>query len=214
LASAIVNGAKCHLGLDRMIGDIVSAHVVKARWAYGELTSTRFGLKYRGLVSRHIHDAAATGRPFSQLMPADIDELVTLLPRVREREFLDAVDAHPSYRCKALTRGQVAQLHVLPTFWPKGHVPTAYMPYMDFYFQTFGRGNVGPRSDPRVIAHGIDPSAPLGEQEPVIVIRVGRRHLLIEGYLRSVLFMRHPDRNLRLRAWLPISGAPSPAPPG
>jgi hypothetical protein len=187
-----------------MIGDIASAHVVKARWAYAELTSTRFGRRYRGRGSRHIHDAAAAGRPFSQLTAADIDELVVMLSRAREHEFLAAVDAHPRFCCEALTREQVAQLHVLPTFWPKGQVPTEYMTYMDFYSQTFGRGNVPLKADPRAIAKGIDPSMLIGEQEPVIVIRISRRQLLLEGYLRSVLFMRHPDQSLRLRAWLPI----------
>lgn len=182
------------------IGEVTTAYIVKARWAFAELCSPRFGKFYAGSGPQHLFDAAAAGAPFSSLTPADHDQLVQMLDVGRNPQFASNVASSPLYYCASLTRGQVAQLWALPLFGPPPNHPA--IPFMDFFLDTYGSGNTAAESDPRLSPSS---TALTADHEPVIVIRASQRHFLLEGYGRAIAFMRANDRNDRLRAWCPLA---------
>jgi hypothetical protein len=49
------------------------------------------------------------------------------------------------------------------------------------------------RADPRVVAWSIDPAHSFEQFEAVIVILIGGRPMLLDGYLRSLLWLRRND---------------------
>jgi hypothetical protein len=187
------------------IGAQITAHEAKARWAYSELLSGRFGKGYVGAGPKHIHDAAAAKNPFTTLHPSDHDELVRMLDRGRDPMLTAMVDSSPMYRSEAWTKGQLAHAWALPAFNPPAKRST--IPYYDFYT---GRPNTGPagtaeESDPRVAARNIPYGTPFNQHhEPVIVIGDPGKYVLLEGYLRSIIFMRSSDPSHRLLVWVPF----------
>jgi hypothetical protein len=58
--------------------------------------------------------------------------------------------------------------------------------------------------DPRVQADAIPLETEFVQSEPVIVLPYGEFNLLIDGYLRSVLFMRSPNPDARILVWYPV----------
>ena len=181
------------------VGQLISAHVVKARWAYFELASERFGPAYAGSGPQHLFDAARAGEPFSKLDASDHHELVRMLNFARPGPFAAVVDTSPLYRCKALTAEQLSQLWALPSF---GLGPTnSGIQLMDFFHKTYGAGNVPSAGDPRSAAATGKPLP--ADHEPVIVIRTNGRHVLLEGYSRAVAFMSATNTADRLLAWFP-----------
>ena len=144
--------------------------------------------------------------PFHALTSQDYDDLVQMLYLARGQDFAQNVDRFGStYECQAWTRGQLAQAWALPAYNPPDKkVP---IPYYDFYtgVTNTGPGGLAEDSDARVAAKLIasDLPAPLDE-EPAIMIGVPGLYMLLEGYLRSVLFMRSSDLSRRLLVWVPV----------
>ncbi len=191
------------------VGVRASSHEIKARWAYNELASPRFGRSYAGVGPRHIHDMAAARNPFAAITAADQNELVKMLEKGRGPEVAATIDASPHYRCEAWSKGQLCQSFALPAFNPPAKVKP--IPYYDFYIGTpnTGPGGTAESSDPRVIAGAIPPGTPFQEfHEPIIVSGSPGNYLLLEGYLRSIIFMRAAHASQRLLAWLPFTPAP------
>ena len=188
------------------IGAQITAHEAKARWAYSELLSGRFGKNYVGIGPNHIYDAAAAKNPFSTLPQSDHDELVKMLERGRDPALTAMVDSSAMYRSEAWTKGQLVHTWALPMFnTPAKQRP---IPYYDFYS---GRPNTGPAgiaedSDPRVAARNIPYGTPFDQNhEPVIVVGKPGEYVLLQGYLRSIIFMRSSDPSHRLLAWVPFT---------
>jgi hypothetical protein len=61
---------------------------------------------------------------------------------------------------------------------------------------------VAEESDPRVQPDKIPFDTPV-PTEPVIVLPYDGRRILIEGHLRSLLFMRNRDPHARIMVWVP-----------
>jgi hypothetical protein len=188
------------------VGTQITAHEAKARWAYGELTSGRFGKNYLGKGPQHIHDFAAAKNPFTTLMPADHDALAAMLDRGRDPTVAMSVDTSPLYRCEAWTKGQLVHAWALPAFNTPAKIRP--MPYYDFYtgIPNTGPGGLPEDSDARIAARAIPYGTPFNQNhEPVIVIGEPGRHVLLEGYLRSIIFMRSSDPSHRLLVWVPFT---------
>jgi hypothetical protein len=188
------------------IGQTAMASELKARWAYAEMQSTRF--------RRHFEEAGygdllakATARvPFCKLPPDEQQRLAPALLAVRNEGFANNIDGSgDTYECKAWTEDDLTRSWALPAFNPpaKAHC----VPYRDFYN---GEPNTGPGgtaedSDPRVAVQKLEPQAQYQQTEPVIVVGQPGNYILLDGYLRSLLFMKSPDKTKRLLAWVPVA---------
>ena len=143
--------------------------------------------------------------PFDSLLAAEQDELVRMLDGGRGQPFASNVDQHPEYICSGWTKGQLAQTWALPAYNPPAKRDP--IPYYDFYIgpRNTGPGGSAEDSDARIAADKITPPADLSRHEPVIIIGRPGVYILLEGYLRSVLFMRDANPVQRLLVWLPKS---------
>jgi hypothetical protein len=192
-----------------VIGLRTTAQEVKARWVYGELTSRRFGRRYPG-GPQHIYDLAMAKNPFPALTASDQAELVKMFDRARPERAAE-VDRSELYRCEAWTKGHLAQCWALPEFNP----PTRRhpIPYYDFYLaapNANARGGIE-EEDPRAEAMRIPSGTPFNQfHEPAVVVGSLGDYHLIEGYLRSILFMRAGDLSQRLLVWVPYTPRPKP----
>lgn len=203
--------AKCFDYADRddvksrqnMKGRVATPVEVKARWAYSELTSHRFGRNYVGRGPQRLHDMAASGQPFSNLQIEDWPELVVMLVAGRNPQFVGQVDSSPSYVCEGWDQNRLLSARALSLFNPGGNrLPISYR---DFYAgQPLVAADGQPdASDPRAAIASIVIPQEYSQDEPVIVIDDGDHYLLLEGYLRSLLFMRSLDRTAELLVWVP-----------
>lgn len=191
---------------DTIIGRTITAHELKARWAYSELRSPRFGENYTGLGPLRLYQMSAKGVPFSELGKADHDPLVEMLNHGRSPSMVAAIgNRADTYRCEAWTKGQLSHTWVLPIYNPAAN--GICIRYYDFYL---GSPIIGPsgeidETDARVAAQAIPLNYSVDTaHEPGIVVRVGASSLmLLDGYLRSILFMRSSDSGHRFRVWVP-----------
>lgn len=58
-------------------------------------------------------------------------------------------------------------------------------------------------SDPRVQADRIPFNTPF-DPEPITVVGAQSLNILLDGYLRAVLFMRSPDPGETIKVWYPV----------
>src|SRR4051812_10762645 len=102
-----------------LIGTIATAQEVKARWAYGEISSPRFGKHYIGHTPAHLQALSTSLIPFSKLSQQDWPILVSLIENYgRNKPFVDNVDVHgaPQFICTAWNISDLLNCWTLPVF--------------------------------------------------------------------------------------------------
>jgi hypothetical protein len=182
---------------ESMKGRVISAEEAKARWAYTEINSERFGRTYETDLPAELFKGAKDGVPFERIAAIHYPILIAALKRSRNAGFIDKVDrwGAPIYECVEWQVTDLLNSTTIPAF---GRVP-----YFVFLARPPGkdaRGN--PRAaDPRHKSHFIPFDPAFEPREPLIAIAVDNAPMLIEGYLRSILWLRNPAR--RLPVWLP-----------
>jgi hypothetical protein len=188
------------------IGTLATSSEIKARWAYSEIPSLRFGKKYLGQGPDHLRTLALDGAPFSAVNPNDWPQLVAMAEHGRNKDFVDSIDLFgaPSYRCEGWQLDDLLDALTLPAF---GRVP-----YPTFLTRNPGAVLKGgmpafDEADPRVVAWSVDPTQPFVQTEPIIVVRIQGQLMIIDGYLRSLLWFRKHDAKQPLLAWLPVGEA-------
>jgi hypothetical protein len=165
---------------------------LKARWAFGEMSSLRWAAKYRALGS----DKIRGGLRFEELN----DEERTYLSwmAMGARPFLvAALDRHQNYQRQFWTKGRLAQVYTIPRMAPDRQ---SNIPFLSF----LACPRFAEDEDPRAQADRIPFATPFEQKEPVIVLPYDEKCILVEGYLRSVLFMRGDDPDARLAVWFPV----------
>jgi hypothetical protein len=103
----------------------------------------------------------------------------------------------------ALSKKQMSHIWALPTFNPAKN--GSGIRYLEFLEGSPGINEEGKidEKDPRFVFANMCPNVTPERIEPVIVINAGAP-MFIEGYLRSIVFMRKTDFDARLLAWWPI----------
>lgn len=182
----------------------MSTQHIKARWAFSELTSTRFGPLLRKMLPGHLVDHAKRGRPFELLSEKDRARLVLALNRARPPSFVGLLDRYggPQYQLGYWTVAELLNCLTLPQWGSPGYYRWLAMPGS-------GTAKAGQRNiDPRIAAAQIPLDLDFRVQHPLIAVCVDDRHMLVDGYLRSILWLRttpHP-----LPVLLPVSRMSKP----
>jgi hypothetical protein len=189
------------------IGRLATTVEIKARWAYSEIPSRRFGGNYLGQGSGHLRALALEGHPFSEVDRCEWPTLAAMAERARTKAFVDSIDVFgsPHFRCESWRVEDLLSVHTLPVF--------GSLLYSTFLTKKprAVRGNEDvafDQTDPRVAAWGVDPTQPFQQIEAVIIIRVQGQLMLLDGYLRSLLWFRRSNFSTPLLAWLPVDAAP------
>ncbi|HEX3340783.1 MAG TPA: hypothetical protein VHT68_16615 [Pseudolabrys sp.] len=182
----------------------ITAKEAKACWAYSEITSERYGPAFRTNLAPEIVTLADQGVPFAKIAAEHHDALIEVLSKyARNAGFINNLDSSPAYKKVALTKDQLLKLWALWTFSPPDR--TQSRPYAVFHRNP----GEGPK-DPRTIAAAIPNPDDLPQKEPGIVMNGYGRPILIEGYLRSQIFMNSTDPSRRFEVWWPTN-IPAPA---
>jgi hypothetical protein len=185
------------------MGPMISAHELKARWAYSEMASSRWG---RHFVQQHpaLMRKANSGVPFANLGAREHDELVQALPLARHPAFIASIDqCAAQYEFQRWSKGQLCHAWALPAFNPPAKIQP--IPYYDFFIRRpdTGPGGQPEDTDPRVTyaraAIAFNP-----HHEAVIVVGQPGHYVLLEGTLRSVIFMNSAGNSQRLNVWVPV----------
>ena len=102
------------------IGSVLAARLVKARWAWSELRSPRFGKLYENLGANavRLRDLAMGGMCFTSLNSIDLDILVSLIER-RQPGFMPAFSDVRSFACVGWTKHVLLELWTIPRDEPQ-----------------------------------------------------------------------------------------------
>lgn len=184
-----------------MKGKIIAAEEVKARWGYAEVNSERFGQTYKANLPPDVFRAAKDGVAFDQLAAADHPALVAALKNARPAEFVDNIDqwGAPRYECVEWLPNDLLNSITIPVF--------DCIPYFAFLARPpkmDAQGNPD-NGDPRHASHRIPFNQNFEPMEPLIAISINGHHMLLEGYLRSILWLRQPTNPLLV--WVPKAAA-------
>jgi len=183
-----------------MIGRIATVREVKARWAYSEVNSPRFQVLY----AHHPHSAAILSNananvPFDDLSTMEVDVLVDLHRQVRAY-FLPFLKDVGFFTCEVWSREQVESLHVSPG-------KRLLIPLRSFADSPPPVGLDGKPAwdDPRVAAGRVPRDRPFVQTEPVPVVQFEGRMVLLDGYCRSIVFLKSESKELLV--WFSINSA-------
>jgi len=180
---------------------MASSTELRARWAYAEFKSSRFGQFYRNNDSTELGELADRQVDFDQL-PARLRLRLVELHALNRREFGDIVDAHHTYVLDIWSKGRLCQASTMVHFG--GGSQRTYIPYLDFLH---GERLVSPdgapdANDPRTEADSVPQDPTRGIPEWGCIAVNDFPNVLIDGYLRSVLFMRDAPRDALLPVWV------------
>lgn len=181
-----------------MKGQTATAREIKARWAFSEVVSDRFGGPYSAVLSQPLYDQVRAGCKFSNIQEGDWDNLIQGLNTARNPAFTGYIDTYGSsgYVCVEWSIEDLMGARCIPNFGK------------DLYFRQFltmfpisQSNGAFDLADPRFKAWATPVGAPFLQTEPLISIKVGCDHMLIEGYTRSILWVRNPVKPLLM--WVP-----------
>jgi hypothetical protein len=171
---------------------------LKARWAFNEFRTERGKVNYAQLCPEKIRD----GVRFSELAPQEVSHLVWMAEQYRAPLMPDL--KADRYECKLWTKEQLGRTYTIRRMAPSRN---DNIPFLSFVacprFTELANPQLLEQSDPRVQADKIPFDEPLRQEEPVIVLPCDTAQILIEGYLRGVLFMRSRDPDSRIMVWVP-----------
>jgi hypothetical protein len=186
------------------MSDQLTNKEAKARWAYSEITSSRYGGAFRANLAPEIVALAIQEVPFAKVPAEHHDALIHVLSNyARNDGFIRNLDSSPAYKKVSLTRVQLLKLWALWTFSPPER--NQCRSYAVFH----NNPGEGP-DDPRSIAATIQNPDDRPQTEAGIVMNCEGFPVLIEGYLRSQIFMKSTDPSRRFEVWWPID-VPAPA---
>ncbi len=180
-----------------MIGKTITTEELKARWAYAEAGSSRFGDEFTPHLSPSAIRKIRRGLPFEKLPESQWPEFVAALGKARPREFVDIVHRHGSgrYTCEQWQPTRLLSCLTLPSFDSVHYFRFLTLPP---HLDRAGRPDA---IDPRNISRRI-PFDPLYRVTgPIIAVRHQGQDMLVEGYLRSILWLRNPVKPLEV--WVP-----------
>jgi hypothetical protein len=180
-------------------GQAATAREIKARWAFSEVLSDRFGGVYATVLASPLHDQIKRGCKFSDIPQEGWGSLVEGLNQARNPEFTAIVDAFGlnGYVCAEWSVEDLMNAKVLPVFGQG----LSYRQFLTMFPMSRSTGAIDPR-DPRFKAWETPiKRAPFVQAEPLIAINVGSEHMLVEGYARSILWVRSAARSLLM--WVP-----------
>lgn len=185
-----------------MKGTKISARDMRARWSWSELTSPRFGTKIaqHGNAAERLQKLAKDGARFENLPETDKDILASIAEK-RHSNFLQNVAGVKEFICEEWTREDLLESDVIQTLSPN---KDRIIPYREFINNPPIMIDGEPEwSDPRYSADSWQTGKPFSQDEPALAVRFGEKKILLDGYGRSVLFMRHGRDTDRFFVWMP-----------
>lgn len=185
---------------ETMKGRIATAREIKARWAFSEVRSDRFGGPYRTVLAQPLYNQVMEGCDFSDIQQSHWDDLIRGLNTARNARFTGIIDAFglSGYICAEWSVEDLMNAKVIPKFG-EGLCYREFLT-MSPMSQLTGAIDLG---DPRFNAWATPvKTCSFVQTEPLIAIKAGSDHMLIEGYTRSILWVRSAGKSLLM--WVSV----------
>ena len=180
-----------------MQGVVIGAEEGKARGAYSEAASSRFAAMIAPHLGAEVRHLSRNGAPFGKVASRHHPALAAALGKFRPGEHVGLVDSlgAEAFECVGWPPGELLRCRTLPVFGGQQYFRfLAAPPLRD------AKGKILP-DDPRLAAWAIPPSRFGATAEAVIAVGQPDRYLLIDGYLRSILWLRGGAEPLPV--WVP-----------
>ncbi len=165
---------------------------MKSRWVYSELGSPRWGEAYAQLEGHTpLLEKASLHVPFSSLTEDERQQLLEYAPHSSRRGLMGRLSNHENYHLEHWDKNQVRA-----TKTTHGYGATTY--------DAFLAGSAKPgeeATDAREAAKTL-PYYP-GVWEAGIVVGEPGDYMLLDGYTRSVVFMREAPADAKFAVWTP-----------
>ncbi len=151
-------------------------------------------------VAPALYDSARAGADFGSLDESARAELASALAKVRSEGLTRPALSHSQFRYELWSKGRLLQASVLAAFFPRD---ARNRPYLDYFEAVAGQsavevaGSDDLRETISTISRGPYSPAPEG-----IIVALGFPGIVLDGYLRSVLFMRDAGPLDVLPAWV------------
>jgi hypothetical protein len=182
-----------------MKGKTATAREIKARWAYSEVLSDRFGGPYGAVLERPLFDRIKGGCHFCEIEESQWDLLIQGLTAARNAQFSASIDRFGpnGYVCAEWSVDDLMNSRVLPHFG----VGLLYREFLTLLPISVPPGTID-AADPRLRIWMTPLQPAFAQNEPLISIRIGAELMLVEGYKRSLLWLRSPTKPLLI--WQPV----------
>jgi hypothetical protein len=183
------------------LGAVASTLETKARWAYSEIMSSRTGERYQNHTPlAPVAQLALAGTPFEDL-PPDCHQILGDAVTATRTRLIRLMEQHRRFVLKHWSKHELANSYADAYFnTPRREIP---LRFGDFLRWPRGTGPDGrpAMDDPRIVADGIAPgTVPFTDAAPIAVGSGG--DLIVDGYLRCILFMRDAPASARLPVWV------------
>lgn len=188
-------------GSSPMIGKVITRDELKARWAYAESRSSRFKGQYEPLLPPDLFTSANNGRPFDQISREEWPELIAALERERISliGFLGEPWGASEFKCVGWDVPGLLSSPAMGNFFADEQ-QRGYFCFLAWPTKQTHDGKADTH-DPRYAAAGRAFDRNFRVEEPLIAVRSNGHHILIDGYLRSILWLRNPVEPLPV--WVP-----------
>jgi len=183
-----------------MKGQTATAREIKARWAFSEVLSDRFGDPYSAVLDRLLLERIKGGCRFSEIEQSHWDLLILGLNAARSPRFSGNIDASgpKGYVCVEWSVEDLLNSRVLPHFG----LGLSYREFLTLLPTSVPPAGTLDPADPRLKAWTTPLQPAFAQGEPLISIRIGADLMIIEGYTRSLLWFRSPTKPLLI--WQPL----------
>ena len=170
----------------------ITREQLKARWAFAEIGAERWRAKYATFplekIRKNISVADLNSKEIAHLAWIAESSRQNLVPELNKVEV---------YECQAWTKDKFGRACTIMGMAPDRN---SNIPFLSF----IACPRFNESSDPRVQADRIPFETPFVQTEPIIVLPYGAINIVIEGYLRGVLFMRSPNPDAEILVWFPV----------
>lgn len=171
---------------------MASVDEMKSRWVYSELGSPRWREAYAQVKGdTPLLSKAERHVPFWTLTPAEQQQLLDYAPQSSRRGLMGRLNNHSGYRLEQWDKSQISATHTIQAY---GSVP-----YDEFLAGAHKPGEEA--TDAREAAKELpyDPST----WEAGMVVGKRGNYMLLDGYTRSVVFMREAPPGATFAIWVP-----------
>jgi hypothetical protein len=170
---------------------MASVDEMKSRWVYSEIGSPRWGHAY-ALLHGHtpLLEKAQLHIPFAALSAEEHAQLLAYAPSSSRRGLMGRLAGHAIYRLEHWDKRQLGAAHTTHGF--------GVVPYAQFYAADPSGEDA---NDPREAAKHL-PYYP-GTWEAAIAVQEHGGYMLIDGYTRSVVFMKEAPAEATFAVWVP-----------
>jgi hypothetical protein len=188
------------------VGDRIDLRELQARWAYAELASSRVGHHYRREFpeNRVLFEKVSNGELYDTVLPGEVDQLVIMNEWYRSG-LVQPLQQYSAFVCESWTKDQLGRALTVPALDPRRqgrNVPILSFAVAPHFTRSDGTME---DTDPRVIANMIPLDHEFTQTEPVPVTPLlNGQYLLLDGYLRSLLFLRSEDPDRHMLVWVPV----------